>query len=143
MAGRQALRPKILEVVSLHKEHPYAVEARLIECGLRWDDAGKKRNTWSDILAVIHTEPPGGPIQRSQNPEDWMWYTPYYDHLQTLVELMATNTTLTGNQSGAKKSDMPKRAPRPWDEKDQDVKEIKGEVLTLDELDARLDARYL
>lgn len=118
------------------------MEARLIECGLRWDEAGKRRNTWRDILAVIYTEPADGPIHRAQEPEDWKWYTLHYDQLQTLVEVMATFTVLNGNQSGAKKSDMPERAKRPGDKSEsQEVKEFKFEPTPLGELDSWLDSR--
>lgn len=109
---------------------------------MRWDEAGKKRNTWADILAVVHTEPPGGPIHRAQDPDNWHWYTLHYDQLQSIVEIMATFTALNGNQSGAKKSQLPERAKRPWDKTStQETKEFKFEPIPLGELDSWLDSR--
>lgn len=105
-------------------------------------DAGKRRNTWGDILAVIYTEPPGGPISRAQDPEDWKWYLPGYDQLQTITEQLATANVLHGNQSGAKKSELPERAPRPWStDKETEVKEFKMDPTPLDQLDTWLDSR--
>ena len=109
---------------------------------MRWDEAGKKRNTWGDILAVVHTEPADGPIHRAQEPNDWRWYTLHYDQLQNIAEIMATLATLTGNQSRAKKSQFPERAKRPWDKSsEQETKEFKFEPTLLSELDSWLDSR--
>lgn len=109
---------------------------------MRWDEAGKRRNTWADILAVIHTEKPDGPIHRAQDPENWHWYTLHFDQVQNLVEMMATLATLHGNQSQAKKSDFPERAKRPWDKgKAEEVKEFKFKPTPLSELDSWIDSR--
>lgn len=96
--------------------------------GLRWDEAGKKRNTWGDIIAVIEAEPADGPIHRATEPKNWVWYTPHFDQLQTLTELIARLSVLVGNQSGAKERDLPERVKRPWDKGD------KAEVLTGDQM---------
>ncbi|MEX3609769.1 hypothetical protein VVR12_01815 [Rothia sp. LK2588] len=134
MAGRSHHHPKILGVYELHEEYPYAVEARLIQCGLRWDEAGTKRTTWGDILAVIETEPEDGPIHRARRPDSWHWHTLHYNQLQTIAEELATLITFTGNQSGAKARDLPHRAERPWDEPTDEETTLKGDVLSLDEL---------
>lgn len=110
------------------------MEARLIELGLRWDEAGKKRNTWGDILAVIESEPPDGPIHRASDPKEWIWYTPHFNQIQTISELIATLTVLIGNMSGAKERDMPERAKRPWD-KDDNTDVLSGDQMSLADLD--------
>lgn len=93
-------------------------------------------------MAVIHTEPTDGPIHRAENPEDWVWYTPHFNHLQTIVEVLMTGNVLQGNQSGAKSSQLPERAKRPWDKsQSQEVKEFKFEPTPLDVLDDWLNAR--
>lgn len=102
--------------------------------GLRWDEAGRKRNTWGDIIAVIESEPADGPIHRASKPEEWVWYTPHFDQLQTLTELIARLSVLVGNQSGAKERDLPERAKRPWD-KDDKAETLVGDQMSLSDLD--------
>lgn len=113
-----------------------------MQCGLRWDKAGSSSNNWYDILAVVHTEPEDGPIHRAEKPDEWQWYTLSYNHLQTIVEVLATGNILLGNQSGAKKSDFPTLAERPWDKMaNQEVKEFKFDPTPLAALDSWLDSR--
>lgn len=116
---RTRFSPKIISLIRLHEEHALAVEARLLEFGIKWSHVGGENpHDWGDVAAVVYTEPPWGPINRSILGDKWLWSLPGYDELVTLVELIATGNVQRGNQSGAKRSDFPKRVQRPGDERE-------------------------
>lgn len=112
-----------------------AVEARLIECGLRWSDIGEDRHTtWREVLAVVETEPPWGPISRVKDSKEWVWYIPGYNELVTLLE----QTILAGYQRAGKKANGFKPARRPWDKK---RRRIATNVLPIEKMDKFLNSR--
>lgn len=90
-----------------------------MEYGLRWRNIGiRPDTTWADVIAVLETEPPWGVVTRAILGSDWVWALPGYNELVTLAELTAAGNVQRGNQSGAKRSDFPKRIRRPNDERE-------------------------
>lgn len=86
----------------------------MISHGLRYWSAGERGNGWNDINAVIATLPFDSPLARQQNPDTWFWYNPMFDFIVGTYE----NTriaNLTRKLRKFRKSDLPKRIPRPWD----------------------------
>lgn len=113
-------RPKILALLELYRAHPAAVTTRLLECGLDWNRAGQPGHTWDLIQAVVESEPPWGPINRAVHGENWIWYLPGFDNLQTVME----GTVLALYQRAGKKATDFKRAKRPWEVKERKLKAV-------------------
>lgn len=117
------------------------MEARLLEMGLRWSEVGYSCD-WQDIISALESEPPWGPIHRAKEPKNWLWGLPGYDELVSLLEMTAAGNVQRGNQSGAKKSEFPKRIRRPWDERDTvNERKLGGTKVSLEEMDRLLEER--
>lgn len=85
---------------------------------MEWHRAGEPGNTWDLMISVIETDPPWGPVARALNGDDWVWYIPGYNNLQTLVE----TSVLAMYQRANKKPTNFKRAVRPWEKKERKLK---------------------
>lgn len=108
------LSPKIIQMIQLHRRYPLQVESRLLEFGIRWRSVGEDpTTTWDDVVAILETDPPWGTVTRAILGSDWIWAIPGYNELVSLIELTAIGNVQRGNQSGAKRSDFPKKVRRP------------------------------
>ena len=65
----------ILSLAALIDEHPQAIQADLIDRGLRLRRLGTDELTWQDLAAIIACLPPESALGRALNP-DWMWGLP-------------------------------------------------------------------
>lgn len=134
---------KIWGLIELHDEKPQAVEATLIQAGLRWRDvesSSPRRRTqaWQDIHAVISTHPWDSPLARSE--EQWWWGDRKHDVLVSILEATAATAVKTPNETKAKKADFV-RIDRPWDEA-KSSRRIGSKPLPISELDAWLDGDF-
>lgn len=127
--------PKILGLIDLYAKHPDAVTTRLLEFGLEWNRAGEPGNTWDLMVAVCATEPPWGPINRAQAGDDWVWYLPGFDNLQTLTEA----TVLSLYQRARKKATGFKRAKRPWEKV---KRKLKASAMPIEAFDEFFKSRF-
>lgn len=94
------------------------MRTRLLEFGISWDDV-IHGGYWNDVVAVLETEPPWGPLHRAHEPENWFWYVPGFDDLVNISEMV---TVANGQRANVKKSQMPKRRERPWDKRKRKLK---------------------
>lgn len=132
MAGRAAGQPpKIIELVELHKKHPAAFEATLIEHGLRWRDVATRQFTWSDCYALMSTQPFDAPINKAINGKDWWWYHPVVDHIVGIFDALGVIAAILNQRPNVKKSQIPKPTLRPWDTtKEKEVLKVKPSPLS-------------
>lgn len=135
MERRRDHPPKIIGLIDLYAQHPEAVTTRLLEFGLEWRRAGELGNTWDLMVAVCATEPPWGPINRAQAGDDWVWYLPGFDSLQTLTEA----TVLSLYQRAHKKATDFKRAKRPWEKV---KRKLKAAVMPIEQFDDFFKSRF-
>lgn len=91
------------------------------------------------MIAVIESEPLDGPLHRAWNPETWFWYVPGHDDLVTVKELTAI---ANWQRAGGKKSDRPKRQPRPWDEQKESRKITPDSAMDTDEFLSWFEDRF-
>lgn len=108
---------------------------RLLEFGMEWHRAGEPGNTWDLMVAVIETEPPWGPVNRAEAGQDWIWYLPGFETLQTIAE----GTVLSLYQRAHKKATDFKRVKRPW----EIVKrKLEGAVMPIEQFDEFFASRF-
>lgn len=139
MVGRGDRRPKIGGLIELHEKHRSEVEAALIGAGLRWRDAGGPQCTWSDIYAVLTTQPWDSPLAKALEPENWYWYgplTPVLIETRDYLRQLAYKTPL---QDLKHKAGMPKMTVPPWG-KDETVEKFSPEPSTEDDVLAHIEA---
>lgn len=122
---------EFLELIRLHREHPVAFEASLIERGLRWRDVGSVRFTWADCWAVISTLPYDAPLMKAINGKDWWWYHPVVDYVVGIFDSLLVLVSVVDRRHGVKRSEIPKRTVRPWDkQKESEVIKVKPSSLS-------------
>lgn len=127
--------PKINGLIALHDDYPDAVDAVLIQHGVRWRDVGSREFDWADCHAILSSLPPWSPVHRAEAPESWIWALPGFDTLMTIAEALVTANVQRGNASGAPAARFPKRIVRPWD---TSTGQLGDGALPFDELDAWL-----
>lgn len=129
--------PKIQGLIDLHREHPYAFEATLIERGLRWDDLGTDQLNWRDLYSIIHTLPANSPLNRARYPDSWFWYEPFYEVLAGIHDATQLRAAAGANREKVKKTELPKPLVRPWNKVQKEEKLI-GDKMPLDDMRAAL-----
>jgi len=123
---------EIIGLIELHDAYPEGFEASLIAYGLRYWDAGETGNDWNDINAVITSLPYDSPLARQQKPETWFWYAPWFDIFVGIYETLRV-ANMTRRLRKFRKSDLPKRIPRPWDV-ERTEKKLGTRKMPLDEM---------
>lgn len=123
-------RGGILSLKRLINEHGEAIEADLIDRGLRLRWVGTPRLTWRDLHVIVKHLLPDSALVRSMNP-DWHWDLTN----QLLAEAVDTLHWLKWSKTKGAHSKpphgMPDRIPRPGVESNADV--IKFDVMSFDE----------
>lgn len=107
---------------------------------MRWRDVGSGEFTWGDCLALVENLGWDDPLARAINPKDWAWNDPSRDLLVTVIELLGLINAKTPMAYKQKKSDLPKRIPRPWDKK-SNVQKLGSKPRPLAEVDKWLSER--
>ena len=122
---------KILELLRLHKEHPTAFEASLIDRGLRWRDVASEDFTWADCWAVVEHLPFNDPLVRAVGGANWWWGHPAMDYLVGIYDGLGQIAAVVSRRPGIKKSEIPKPTLRPWDKsRDTEVLKVKPSKLS-------------
>lgn len=124
---------EILSLIDLHREHPAAFEASLIERGLRWREIGSERFDWADLHAVISNLPYDDPLMRAMNPKTWFWFHPMNDIIAGIFDRVGLMAAVVERRQKIKRADVPKPLVRPWD-KQKDVKKIGDKPVPIDDM---------
>ena len=130
---------EIQALTEIYEEHATAVEATLIQAGLRWRDLEDPVGTgtdWGDVAAVLEYASWDAPIRRAVNPKDWPWNDPARDLLAGIVDELRLVRAQIGNLSGVKQHQLPPPIPRPG--KSSDPQEIERREAPLTEIDSML-----
>jgi len=116
-------------------EHEHAVRRDLLECGWRLNRVGLSDGmSWLDLVAFVREAPQGSAIFRASldNPDDAPWTT----EAQLLADVADSLHVIVWQNSGGSRADKPKPLERPGFR--PEVKVIKGDAMSIDEIAARL-----
>jgi hypothetical protein len=116
-------------------EHEDAVRRDLLDRGFRLSQVGTDDGmSWRDLLAFVREAPQGTAIFRASldNEEDAPWTI----EAQLLAAIADGIHVLAWQNSGGSRADKPKPIERPGFRPEKRV--IRGDVLSIDELSARL-----
>lgn len=113
-------------------EHREAIEADLIQQGLRLRWVGSDALTWYELYAVIKHLPRSSAYYRVLHPEEAEWELPAL----LLAEIADATRVANWQRGNGRRSDYPKPIPRPGVEPDS--KSYGKGALPVDELEAWL-----
>ena len=139
MGGWGDLGPKISGLIELHERHPAETEIALIQVGLRWRDAGARRCTWSDVYAVLSTQPWDSPLAKALEPENWRWYGPLNDVVIEARDFLRQLAYKTPFQDHTHKAGAPSMTTPPWS-KDERTTKFAPEPVTEDDVLAHIES---
>lgn len=125
----------VLSLCAFLDENEDAVRRDLLDKGWRLDRVGMADGlSWRDLIAFVREAPQGSAIFRASvdNPEDAPWTL----EAQLLATIADGVRILAWQNSGGKRWDRPKPIERPGHR--PELKTIKGDVMSIDELSARL-----
>ena len=125
----------ITGLVELLTEHAEAVEADLIDRGLRQRWLGTEDLTWPDLRAVVRNLPEDSALVRAMDPEAAKW-TGRNGMIQLLHSVEHHQRILAWQQTedGSKGRNVPKPLPAPWVEPEKDTKKFGGDAVPWDEM---------
>ncbi|MFJ3957696.1 hypothetical protein [Arthrobacter sp. NPDC090010] len=83
------------------------------------------------------TTPFDSALNRAIHPKTWHWNDPRTDFLATQVDLLGQGVASQARRPGVRKSDLPKRIPRPW-EIEQHEEKLRATAMPIDELNRSL-----
>lgn len=118
-------------------EHGEALEADLIDKGLRLRDVGSEWFTWRDLMVIVKEAGRESALMRSMHPDVHVWGKAEY----LLADILDVQKLLfwSKTKDGQKGRHRPEPYPRPGVEK-PGVKQVKGTAVPMDQVRARLRA---
>lgn len=125
--------PKILGLIDLHRAHPSAFEASLIDRGLRWREVGSEHLDWADLHAIVENIPYDDPLNRAMHPTSWFWHHPLTDIIAGVFDRVGFLAAVGQRRDRIRRADVPKPLVRPWDKK-KDTKKIGDKPVPLDDM---------
>lgn len=132
--------PGILGLFVVLDDHGGAVEADLIDKGLRLRWIGKEDFSLRDLLTVIEHLPRESALVRKLNPDAWMWS--HTDFLLALLYDKQAEHNWMISRDGAKGVRRPKPLPRPGIEDDSETKKYTGRAIPIDEMRQKVEHLY-
>src|SRR5699024_8611144 len=126
----------MISLLALIEEHREAIEADLIDRGLRLRDVGGKSFTWRDLLVIVRQSKRDSALFRAMHPNEHQWGVTELLQAQTvdLLSLLVWFKT----KDGQKGRNRPDPVPRPGVEPRVKKRHVKGEALPIDQLRKRL-----
>ena len=133
--------PGIIGLVEFVEEHGGALEADLIDKGLRIRHIGEKDFTLSDLLAIIQNSPRDSALFRKLHPIESVWS--HTDHMLALVFDKLAEHNWMISKDGAKGIRRPKPFPRPGvTDEDSTTKHYTGKAIPMDQMAEKVDREY-
>jgi hypothetical protein len=127
----------ILSLLDLCDQHGEALEADLIDHGVRLRDVGTEAFTWRDLYVLVRHAKRDSALMRAMHPDTYRWGLAEYmlaDLIDTANWLMWAKT-----EDGRKNRRRPKRYPRPGMIQEGE-KRVKGTAVPVSEIRERLRA---
>lgn len=103
--------PELMQMMAIIKKHSEALEADLINAGLRLRDCPSERFTWRDLKVFIRYMPPTGNLYGAMYPDKAGWDKPSYLLAEVVDSLHWLQWAKT--KDGRDGRNRPKLVPRP------------------------------
>lgn len=133
--------PGILGLFVVLGDHGGAIEADLIDKGLRLRWIGKEDFSLRDLLTIIEHLPRESALVRELNPDAWMWS--HTDYLLALLYDRQAEHNWMISKDGAKGIRRPKPLPRPGvTDEDSNTRHFTGKAIPMDEMAAKVAREY-